>query len=56
MVDIKAVSARIRRLSAKHQVEPLAVVALLAVHALVDVDFAQLRVWRHVAESMRAAA
>lgn len=36
----------------RHDVEPLAVVGLLAVWALVDADFAQLRIWRNVAAAM----
>lgn len=47
-------SAYIAELSAKHDVDPLAVVGLLAVHALVDVDFPKLRLWKEVAEVMRA--
>jgi len=56
MVDIGGVCAHIIRLSFRHEVEPLAVVGLLAVHSLVAVDFAQLRVWKSVAARMREMA
>lgn len=56
MIDVAGVSAHINRLSARHGVEPLAVVGLLAVHALVDVNFAQLRVWTNIASHMRENA
>jgi hypothetical protein len=49
-------SAHIIRLSARHGVEPLGVVGLLAVFALVEVDFARLRFWKDVAGEMVAAA
>jgi hypothetical protein len=55
MIDISAICARIQRLSIKHDVDALSVVGLLAVHALCEVNFAQLRVWRNVAENMRGA-
>lgn len=52
MIDAVGVCAHILRLSTRHGVEPLAVVGLLAVHALVEANFAQLRVWRNVAAEM----
>ena len=55
MNDIDIISATVTRLSARHDVDPIAVVGLLAVHALVAVDFARLRLWRNVAEHMSAA-
>lgn len=51
-IDTASVCAHIVRLSARHSVEPLAVVGLLAVHALVDVDFPRLRVWSDVASRL----
>lgn len=56
MIDVIGVCAHIIRLSARHEVEPLAVVGLLAVHALVDVNFKQLRVWKDVASHMHQTA
>ena len=50
------VSAHIIRLSQRHDVEPLGVVGLLALHALVEVDFTRLRYWKEVAGEMAAAA
>lgn len=55
MVDVVGVCAHIIRLSSRHNVEPLAVVGLLAVHALVDTNFAELRIWTNVADVMRDA-
>ncbi len=55
MVDVVGVCAHIIRLSTRHEVEPLAVVGLLAVHALVDTDFRQLRIWMNVAAEMHHA-
>ena len=52
MIDFAGICAHIIRLSKRHGVEPLAVVGLLAVHALVDVNFAELRVWKSVAGEM----
>jgi hypothetical protein len=52
-VDLHSICAHVTRLSAKHEVDALAVVGLLAVHALVDVNFAQLRVWKNVAGELR---
>ncbi|MHB1207502.1 MAG: hypothetical protein ACYCZX_18195 [Rhodospirillaceae bacterium] len=49
-------SAHIIRLSARHGVEPLGVVGLLAVYALVEVDFTRLRFWKDVASAMVTAA
>ena len=37
--------AHIVRLSAKHEVDPYVVVALLAIHALCDLDFQKLSFW-----------
>ena len=56
MVDIGSICTTVLRLGAKHEVDPLAVVGLLAVHALVAVDFARLHVWRLVAEKLAVAA
>ncbi len=53
MVDLVGICAHIIRLSSRHDVEPMAVVGLLAVHALVDINFAELRVWNNVADEMR---
>jgi hypothetical protein len=55
MIDIDVICATVMRLSARHEVDPIAVVGLLAVHALVAVDFTRLRLWRTVAEHMSAA-
>jgi hypothetical protein len=55
MIDVVGVCAHIIRLSTRHGVEPLAVVGLLAVHALVAVNFRQLRVWQNVADHMHKA-
>jgi len=55
MIDIDMICATVTRLSAKHDVDPVAVVGLLAVHALVAVDFARLRLRRNVVEKLRAA-
>ncbi|MCA0201292.1 MAG: hypothetical protein LCH56_10685 [Proteobacteria bacterium] len=52
MIDAVGVCAHILRLSTRHGVEPLAVVGLLAVHSLVETNFAQLRVWQKVAAEM----
>jgi hypothetical protein len=56
MANVQTISAHISRLSAKQGVDPIAVVGLLAIHALADVDFAKLRFWRNVSESMALAA
>jgi hypothetical protein len=48
------VSAHIIKLSAKQDVDPFAVVGLLAVHALVAVDLPKLKFWTHVSATMRA--
>jgi hypothetical protein len=48
-------SEHIIRLSARHGVEPLGVVGLLAIVALVEVDFPKLRFWKDVAGMMAAA-
>ena len=55
MIDIGSIIVLIERLSARHGVDAMAVVGLLAVHALCEVNFPELRVWRTVAEKMRAA-
>lgn len=55
MLDTATICEHIIRLSASHSVEPLAVVGLLAVHALVDMDFAKLKVWKTVASRMSNA-
>ena len=55
MIDLGSIIVLIERLSARHGVDAMAVVGLLAVHALCDVNFTELRVWRNVAEKMRAA-
>ena len=55
MIDIGSIIVLIERLSARHGVDVMAVVGLLAVHSLCDVNFSELRVWRNVAEKMRAA-
>lgn len=52
MVDITGVCSHIIRLSTRHGVEPLAVVGLLAVHALCDNNFAELRLWSNIAAQM----
>lgn len=52
MADAGGVCAHILRLSTRHGAEPLAVVGLLAVQALVEANFAQLRIWRDVAAEM----
>ncbi len=49
----KAVCERILTLSKLNGVEPLPVVALLSVHALVDMDFKLLRVWIRVGDAIR---
>jgi hypothetical protein len=56
MATIIQISAHIARLSAKQGVDPIAVVGLLAINALADVDFAKLRFWRHVSENLAQAA
>ncbi len=48
------VGAHIVRLSAKQDVDPFAVVGLLAIHALCDVDFPKLRFWTRVSDALRA--
>ncbi|MBX7200010.1 MAG: hypothetical protein K1X51_11645 [Rhodospirillaceae bacterium] len=48
-------SSHIIRLSNHHGVEPLGVVGLLAVTALVEVDFVKLRFWKQVADEIAAA-
>ena len=48
-------SQHIIRLSTRHGVEPLGVVGLLAISALVEVDFAKLAFWKDVAGVMAAA-
>lgn len=55
MIDVVGVCDHIIRLSTRHGVEPLAVVGLLAVHALIDTNFKQLRIWANVAAELRAA-
>lgn len=47
------VCTRIIKASAKHDVDPLAVVGLLALHALVETDFPLLRVWIVVVNQLR---
>jgi hypothetical protein len=47
------VCTRILKASARHEVDPLAVVGLLALHALVDTDFPLLRVWIVVVNQLR---
>ncbi len=47
------VCTRILKASAKHNVDPLAVVGLLALHALVETDFRLLRVWITVVNQLR---
>ena len=47
------VCTRILKASARHDVDPLAVVGLLALHALVDTDFPLLRVWIVVVNQLR---
>lgn len=56
MVDIAGVCSHITRLSMRHGVEPLAVVGLLAVHALCDNNFNQLRFWSSIAAQMHQGA
>ncbi len=55
MIDIGSIIVLIERLSARHGVDAMAVVGLLAVHSLCEVNFSELRVWRNVADKMRAA-
>lgn len=55
MIDIGSIIVLIERLSARHGVDAMAVVGLLAVHSLCEVNFPELRVWRNVAEKMRVA-
>lgn len=52
MADVASVCSHITRLSERHGVEPLAVVGLLAVHALCDNNFSQLRFWSNIAAQM----
>ena len=47
------VCTRILNASVRHDVDPLAVVGLLALHALVDTDFRLLRVWIVVVNQLR---
>jgi hypothetical protein len=47
------VCIRILKASARHDVDPLAVVGLLALHALADTDFPLLRVWVTVVNQLR---
>lgn len=47
------VCKRILKASAKHDVDPLAVVGLLALHALIETDFALLHVWTVVVSELR---
>ena len=54
MTNVARASAHISRLSAKQGVDPIAVVGLLAIHALCDVDFAKLRFWKHVSQNLAA--
>ncbi len=56
MIDIGSICVLIERLSIRHGVDAMAVVGLLAVHALCEVNFSELRVWRTVADKMRVAA
>jgi hypothetical protein len=42
------------RLSAKHEIDPFAVVGILAIHALADVDFKGVRFWNQVCDGIRA--
>lgn len=56
MADAVRIREHITRLSAKKGYDPLAVVGLLAIHALADVDFARLRFWRTVSETMAQTA
>lgn len=55
MANVIQISAHNSRLSAKQGVDPIAVVGLLAIHALADVDFPKLRFWRHVSENLALA-
>ncbi len=55
MANVIQISEHITRLSAKKGYDPLAVVGLLTVHALADVDFTTLRFWRNVSERLAAA-
>jgi len=55
VIDIGSIVVLIERLSARHGVDAMAVVALLAVHSLCEVNFSELRIWRTVADNMRAA-
>ena len=45
-------SKHIVRLNAKHGVDPFDIVGLLAIHALVEVDFPKLRLWKDVSGAM----
>jgi len=55
VIDVGSICVLIERLSERHGVDAMAVVGLLAVHALCEVNFQELRVWRTVAASMRRA-
>ena len=55
MIDTAGVGAHILRLSTRHGVEPLAVVGLLAVQALLEANFTQLRLWQDIAAEMHRA-
>ena len=52
MANVVLISEHITRLSAKNGYDPLAVVGLLAMRALAEVDFTTLRFWRTVSENM----
>ena len=47
------VCERIIKASAKHDVDPVAVVGLLALHALVEADFPLLKIWTKVVHEVR---
>jgi hypothetical protein len=52
MSKVSIASAQIAKLSARHGVDPLAVTGLLALYALVEVDFAKLALWRRVGAAL----
>lgn len=59
MSTVRIASVKIVKLSVRHGVDPLAVTGLLALHALAEVDFAKLSLWRRVVAEIshtRAAA
>lgn len=53
MSVVTIASARIVKLSARHDVDPFGVVGLLALHALSEVDFAKLRFWKTVSAALQ---